>query len=352
MNDLNLTFSCRVCLSEKIEIFRFTHFGFLTKNKYWKSYLCFDCGSVSEFKIENKKISYVDGSYRDGKNHLNIKSDDKNVLPPIDFWSAVSFKRWLHIWEALNRSTNIFSNRLVKMLDYGGYNGFLPYALGQRHELNSYVADLDVKGLNMAKFLGSKIINLSKEKITEKNFDLITIVHVLEHLDKPIDHLKKLKNNLSENGVIYAEVPNLYGFPLSDEAHNIAFTDYSLFKMFQSAGFQIIDYGFTKTPKESIKFDYYFNHDEENLFIICALKERENLKNLPKKRIPKNIKDFEYGLKLKYASLMSTSISKNLLIMSLRYMRTFALFFIYGLIDLFSLKIFRFSFISKIFKKN
>ena len=98
------------------------------------------------------------------------------------------------------------------MLDYGGYNGFLPYALNQKHKINSFVADLDQKGLNMANFLGSKTIDLSKNKIEEKNFDLITIVHVLEHLDKPIENIKELKNLLSNDGVIYAEVPNLYGF--------------------------------------------------------------------------------------------------------------------------------------------
>ena len=56
------------------------------------------------------------------------------------------------------------------MLDYGGYNGFLPYALNQKHKISSFVADLDKKGLNMANFLGSKTIDLSKNKIEEKNF--------------------------------------------------------------------------------------------------------------------------------------------------------------------------------------
>ena len=100
------------------------------------------------------------------------------------------------------------------MLDYGGYNGFLPYAFNQKHNVNSYVADLDPKGLRMAELLGSKTIDLAKDKILEENFDLITIVHVLEHLDNPRKKISELKNLLSEKGVIYAEVPNLYGFPL------------------------------------------------------------------------------------------------------------------------------------------
>ena len=129
--------------------------------------MCFDCGSVSEFKIKEDEISYADGSYRNNKNHLNIKSDDENVLPPIDLWSAVSFKRWIHIWEKLNQSTNVFLAKEIKMLDYGGYNGFLPYAFSQKHKINSYVADLDLKGLKMANFLGSKTINLAENKISQ-----------------------------------------------------------------------------------------------------------------------------------------------------------------------------------------
>ena len=351
MNNENLNFSCRVCLSKKIEEFKITHFGFLTKNENWKSFFCFDCGSVSEFKIKKDEVTYADGSYRNNKDHFNTKTDDKKVLPPIDFWSAISFKRWAHIWKVLNISTNIFINKEIKMLDYGGYNGFLPYALNQKHKVNSYVADLDQKGLNMAQFLGSKTIDLAKSEINEKDFNLITIVHVLEHLDQPKKNLLKLKHLLSDEGVIYAEVPNLYGFPLADEAHKIAFSEFSFVKMFKSAGYEILNYGFTKTPKESIKFDYYYNHNFENLFIICS--KKNNLSpNIPKNNIPNNIKNFKYELKLKYAQIMLRKISFNLLSSSLRYFRTFFLFFTYGLLDFITLKIFKISLVSKFFKKK
>ena len=348
----NINYSCRVCSSEKIEEFKIVHYGFLTKNNNWKSFFCFDCGSVSEFKIKETEITYADGAYRDNKNHFNIKSDDEKILPPIDFWSAISFKRWIHIWKSLKKSTDIFSNEEIKMLDYGGYNGFLPYALNQKHKINSFVADLDQKGLNMANFLGSKTIDLSKNKIEEKNFDLITIVHVLEHLDKPIENIKELKNLLSNDGVIYAEVPNLYGFPLSDEAHKIAFTEYSLVNMFKSSGYEILYYGFTKTPKESIKFDYYHNNDYEGLFVVCGTKRENVTLDLPERKIPSTIKNFKYVLTFNYSQIMLKKISLTLLRTSLRYLRTFILFFTYGLIDFITLKIFRISFVSKFYKRK
>ena len=53
----------------------------------------------------------------------------------------------------------------------------------------------------MANFLGSKTINLAERKIEENNSDLITIVHVLEHLDKPKNHLVELKASIKKGGI-------------------------------------------------------------------------------------------------------------------------------------------------------
>ena len=194
--------------------------------------------------------------------------------------------------------------------------------------------------------------NIQTLKINEKNFDLITIVHVLEHLDQPKENIIELKSLLSDEGVIYAEVPNLYGFPLGDEAHKIAFTQYSLVKMFHSSGYEIFDYGFTKTPKESIKFDYYHNNDYEGIFVVCGTKRENVTLDLPERKIPSTIKNFKYVLTFNYSQIMLKKISLTLLRTSLRYLRTFILFFTYGLIDFITLKIFRISFVSKFYKRK
>ena len=52
-------FYCRVCFSNNIEKFKFKHYGFWTKNDNWKSFLCYDCGSVSEFKIKDNDSSMI-----------------------------------------------------------------------------------------------------------------------------------------------------------------------------------------------------------------------------------------------------------------------------------------------------
>ena len=93
MENNNLSFKCRVCDSKNVENFKINHFTFEPKTDSWKSFFCFNCGAVSEFKLYGKGTKYDDGSYRDRK------SEDIEVLPPIDFWSTISFKRWKHIWK-------------------------------------------------------------------------------------------------------------------------------------------------------------------------------------------------------------------------------------------------------------
>lgn len=346
-----LIFICRVCLSENTKEFKINHYGFPGKDKNWKSFFCFDCGSVSDYREKKLEVNYTDNTFRN-RDYFNLKYNDHKVLPPIDPWSIMSFGRWEHIYKFLNKTSSIFSNKEIRMLDFGGFNGFLPYAFSQKNNIISYVADLNPKALNMAKFLGSETINLKENKIEEKNFDLITIVHVLEHLDKPTEQLRELKEKLSKDGLIYAEVPNLYGFPLSANTHKIAFSQQSFIKMFLSIDFKILDFGFTRSPKELSKLGYIYNHDKENLYLICSINEKNISVNLPKNEIPKNIKSFKYKLKLEYTYLMLKNIGFNLIRPSLGYIKKSIIFFIYGLIDLITLKLFKSSIISKIFKQK
>ena len=349
-SDHNNRYNCRACNSNDIKEFKFKHFTFKTKNHDWKSFICFKCGAVSEFNLQNKKTDYVGGGYRKNETLLNLDLLDKKVLPPINSWSIITFARWKKIYEILKFHTNLFSDKF-KMLDYGGYNGFLPFALNQKQKIESTVADFDETGLKMASHLGSSAINLKNENIKDKDFKLITLVHVLEHLEEPKKIFQKLTDHLSEGGYIYIEVPNLYSFPLGDKSHLISYTHYSLANFFLDSKMKIIDFGFTRTPHESIKFDYYYNNKEENLYILGKKSnETTNLK-IPKAIIPKNINSFKYRIQLSYAKIMLFTISKNLFKLFVRYLRTFLLFLIYGLIELITLKLFKRSFLNK-FKKN
>ena len=72
-------------------------------------------------------------------------------------------------------------------------------------------------------------------------FDLVSMVHVLEHLDQPREYLRMLAAALlADDGHILVEVPNLYGHPCFEVAHMYAFSRHTLEEMLRSAGFRIV----------------------------------------------------------------------------------------------------------------
>lgn len=341
--------NCRICYSNKTKIFEFKHFTFHTKNNTWKNFLCCDCGAVSHFNIYNKKINYKNDYRKHDPLQINLKKEYRNVFPPISSWSSVTFARWRHIWKILKEKTSLFKRKKINMMDYGGYNGYLPYALKQKHNILSWVADFDKNGLAFAKSLGSKTINLNKNYKFKKNFfDLITIVHVLEHAHNPYKLLCKLQKTVSENGLIYIEVPNLYCFPLVDDAHLMAFTHYSLYRLLKKSNLKVLYYGFVQTPKESMSFNYYYNNKKENLYMIVT-KTKKKIKeaNMPEKILPSGVNNFKKEIQLSYANIMLMQISLNLLKQSARYFKTFINFFLYGLLEFICFKFFQKSLINK-----
>jgi 2-polyprenyl-3-methyl-5-hydroxy-6-metoxy-1,4-benzoquinol methylase len=66
--------------------------------------------------------------------------------------------------------------------------------------------------LSVAKSNGINVRKGSIEQIkSNEKFDLIILSHVLEHLLNPSVFLKKIKSILSDNGILYIEVPSLEG---------------------------------------------------------------------------------------------------------------------------------------------
>jgi len=83
---------------------------------------------------------------------------------------------------------------------------------------------------------------------TMQNADLIIMSHVLEHLSKPQQILKKIRENLSDDGLLYVEVPgvldthnqyNHFMFALQ-QAHIWYFSRDTLENVLNSCGFSLI----------------------------------------------------------------------------------------------------------------
>lgn len=100
-----------------------------------------------------------------------------------------------------------------RILDIGAGFGHILYALGERYPEAPLTAiefsDVCVKHLES---LGIEVHDEPAEDVLprlNRSFDVVVISHVFEHLLDPRGMLEVVRSHLSENGLLYIEVPNI-----------------------------------------------------------------------------------------------------------------------------------------------
>jgi 2-polyprenyl-3-methyl-5-hydroxy-6-metoxy-1,4-benzoquinol methylase len=79
------------------------------------------------------------------------------------------------------------------------------------------------------------------EKMEKERFDLISIIHVLEHLPDPVGYLAHLRERLlAPDGWLLLEVPNLYSHDSFEIAHLVSYSTHTLAQVLEKAGFDIV----------------------------------------------------------------------------------------------------------------
>jgi SAM-dependent methyltransferase len=79
------------------------------------------------------------------------------------------------------------------------------------------------------------------EKAGEARFELVSMLHVLEHLPDPVGYLVHLRETqMDEAGWLLLEVPNLYAHDSFEVAHLISYSRRTLIQTLEKAGFEII----------------------------------------------------------------------------------------------------------------
>lgn len=148
-----------------------------------------------------------------------------------------------------------------KVLDIGCSSGAFGQLLKeQRPEVTVWGVEMFPEPAKEAANHLDKVLNSSIEDALESlpagEFDAIVFNDVLEHLIDPEDILGKIKPLLSPDGVVISSIPNVrYYYNLThmifakdfqyeddgirDKTHLRFFTDISIRRMYQSAGYQI-----------------------------------------------------------------------------------------------------------------
>lgn len=185
----------------------------------------------------NKKINYKNYFSNavdpDGKKR-NLIKEEKYRLSQLKL-----IRKFLNI-ELKKRNRDI--------LDFGCGFGWLLKSLNNKN-WNKYGIEINNYARKNAEKNGIKTFN-SLKKLNKNKFDIVTLIHVIEHLKNPVNFLKKLKHNVKKNGYLIIETPdfdsamarqyNLKFRLLHDKTHISLFSSESLIRLVRDIGLEII----------------------------------------------------------------------------------------------------------------
>ena len=167
--------------------------------------------------------------------------------------------------------------RLSRALDIGASSGTLLQTIHEAYGAETVGVEPGNAYRKLAEAKGFKLypsLELLKAGDTER-FDMVSMMHVLEHLEDPLGTLKEIRTHLLEDrGFLLVEVPNFYAHDSYELAHLSCFTEHTLSEMLKQAGYKIMHMRKHGYPR-SETLDLYLtvlarpeNEPEENVAII------------------------------------------------------------------------------------
>jgi len=133
--------------------------------------------------------------------------------------------------------------RLWRALDIGASSGTLMQTIHEAYGAEMIGVEPGKAYRQLAEEKGFKVypsLELLQSGETAK-FDLVTMMHVLEHLEDPLGTLREIRTHLFEDhGFLLVEVPNFYAHDSYELAHLSCFTEHTLTEMLKQAGYKIM----------------------------------------------------------------------------------------------------------------
>ena len=145
--------------------------------------------------------------------------------------------------------------QLTNILDIGCSTGALLQQLQMVYQAHPYgiePGDLYrhyAQGLNMQVY--PTIHDLPSTSL--KTFDMVSLMHVLEHLPDPVDYLQHLREKfLQPKGWLLLEVPNLFAHDCFEVAHLTSFSPHTLNQVVRRAGFNVTQLRLHGMPRSKL----------------------------------------------------------------------------------------------------
>jgi 2-polyprenyl-3-methyl-5-hydroxy-6-metoxy-1,4-benzoquinol methylase len=256
---------CRACREEKLDLLDLPTDSFITSDcNKWNGpnpqfYVC-NCGYVGKLLNDSYKNA-LDRSYesydpywqnrKTGKSGETV-SEQKSLDPSTKKLLSRSDLLVSHLIQGNFISLN---TPLIYILEYGCGNGPFIDAL-INSEIENYLVDAADLNNSHYEVINKKskfrrFYNLVNQNI-DQVYDLITLVHVLEHVNEPIELLNELSRLLTKDGKILLQIPNAlinpFDFIIAD--HLSHFNLANIINLIQKSNLELLNYSVEVIPKE------------------------------------------------------------------------------------------------------
>ncbi len=194
---------------------------------------------------------------------VNLNPRPENIAGYYGTYRKGSTKKDIFEFLAPNRIKKIKEfQKSGRVLDVGcGQGGFLNTMLKDGWEIYGVELSKDACDFAQETFGLKEIYNcdLLSLDFPDNFFDIITLWHVLEHLGKPLDTLKKINRMLKEDGLLIIESPDFYSiqsrffkdkwFNLDLPRHLYQFSPKMVQKYLEKTNFKIIKRDYIVNPR-------------------------------------------------------------------------------------------------------
>lgn len=220
--------NCPLCGSAASSLFDKREFrGYPVSNK-----ICQGCGLVyqSPRMTETESQAFYEAEYRllyqgqEGPNPKDLAVQAERAQVALDFV----------------RNPVTSSSRI---LDIGCSTGLLLQQFQAHYQAQAFGVEPGKVYRQYTQSLGLEVYSSLEELQLARvsRFNLVSMMHVLEHLPNPLVYLQNLREkHLEPGGWLLLEVPNLYAHDCFEVAHLISFSAHTLTQLVQKAGYRVV----------------------------------------------------------------------------------------------------------------
>jgi len=255
MKDLNLSI-CPICSQNAWRKDIIASSILLLPQKY-NIWVCTNCGqrNLHPELTPSELDDLYSGAYFGGHEKVSSETIADIEVAATDYVSDLAVARHEKYAKSIQKMKELHPTAKT-LLDVGAATGDF-VKIAQEKGLNAQGIEYSQFAIELAeKMHGIKLQNLELSEVKSNNyFDIIHLNHVFEHFNRPIKELGHIHRLLSENGLLYIEIPYQFhfieklnfkfgksnpGFTLHSLHHPYFYTPMTISKILKLNGFEII----------------------------------------------------------------------------------------------------------------